>query len=122
MPNGEAKPSAIFTTASTKKAGPKATSSPGDTAGSVRRSYKADVEPSVTTRTTVTSKHKPGASSDKENERVKKEVAKIEAMDHSDIEMSEFDIAKQDHTEMSQKRQRDVEVAEDVKQKVSGFS
>lgn len=64
------------------------------------------------------SKLKPGLTSDKENERVKKEIAKIDAMEMSDVETSEFEAAKQEHVQLSQKRQRDVEVGEIIKRKV----
>ena len=59
-----------------------------------------------------------GPMSDKENEKVKKEIAKIDAMDLSDIESSEWQDAKQRYVLSSQKRQHDVEATEDTKRKV----
>ena len=65
------------------------------------------------------SRPKPSSvTSDKENEKVKKEIARIEAMELSDIESPEWESAKQRYLESSQKRQRDVEAAEDIKRKV----
>ena len=66
-------------------------------------------------------KIKGGMSSDKENEKVKREIANIELMDHSDVELPEFDDAKQQHAHMSQKRQGDIDATEDVKRKVSAI-
>ena len=57
-------------------------------------------------------------TSDKENEKVKKEIARIDAMELSDIESPEWESAKKRYLESSQKRQRDVEAAEDIKRKV----
>ena len=57
-------------------------------------------------------------TSDKENERVKKEIAKIDAMPLSPIELPEYEAEKQKHAKSSQKRQRDVETGEEAKRKV----
>ena len=66
------------------------------------------------------SRPKPSSvTSDKENEKVKKEMARIDAMDLSDIESPEWESDKQRYLESSQKRQRDVEAAEDIKRKVA---
>ena len=58
-------------------------------------------------------------TSDKENERVKKEMAKIDAMPLSPIELPEYEAEKKKHAKSSQKRQRDVETNEEAKRKVS---
>ena len=56
--------------------------------------------------------------SEKENEQVKAEMAKIEAMDWSDLETPEYDAAKLVFTQSRTKRQLDVEAAELPKRKV----
>lgn len=56
---------------------------------------------------------------DKENEKVKKEMAKIDVTPLSPIELPEYEVDKQKHAKASQKRQRDVENGEEVKRKVS---
>ena len=56
--------------------------------------------------------------SEKENEEVQVEMAKIDAMDLSDIESPEYDVAKLQFTRLRPKRQLDVETAEVSKRKV----
>ena len=85
-----------------------------------KRAVKAELEHPAPTKSFGSSKAKPGtATSDKENEKVKKEMTKIDAMDLSDIESPEWETAKQKHAQSSLKRQRDVEEGENVKRKVS---
>ena len=68
----------------------------------------------------LSNNHKAGLPlSDKENEKVKKEMAKIDAMELSDIESSKWATKKQDYAQLSQKRYLDIEAAENVKRKVS---
>jgi len=117
-PNGDAKPS----TAISRKAATKATSSPKDHAAPVKRSVKAEYEPATLSKGLGNSRPKPGVPSDKENEKVKKEMARIDLMETSDLESPDFEDAKQKHVQVSQKRQRDVEAAEDIKRKVSRAS
>ena len=85
-----------------------------------KRPVKAEADVLSQLKSSGLGKPKPGsATSDKENEKVKKEKARIDAMDLSDIDSPEWEIAKQQHAQLSQKRQRDVEAIEDVKRKVS---
>ena len=67
----------------------------------------------------MNSKPKSGISSDKENEKVKKEMARIDAMELSDIDLPEFALAKQDYLNFSRKRQTEVEEVEKAKRKAS---
>ena len=62
--------------------------------------------------------HKLTSTSDKENEKVAKEMAKIDAMEHSDVESSEWDDMKEKYLQSSRKRFLDVEEAETSKRKV----
>ncbi len=114
-PNGDAKSS----TATSRAAATKVTSSPKDPG---KRSIRAEYEPNARVKGVGTSKPKPGGTSDKENEKVKKEMARIDAMEKSDLESPDFEDDKQKHAQASQKRQRDVEAIEDIKRKVSGAS
>lgn len=57
-------------------------------------------------------------NSDKENEKVKKEMVKIDATPLSPIDLPEYEADKQKHAKSSQKRQRDVENGEEIKRKV----
>lgn len=61
-------------------------------------------------------------TSDKENEKVKKEMVKIDATPLSPIELPEYEADKQKHAKSSQKRQRDVENGEEVKRKVCSLT
>ena len=60
--------------------------------------------------------------SEKENEQVKAEMAKIDAMDLSDLESPEYEAAKYIFVQSRTKRQLDVEAAEVPKRKVSSRS
>lgn len=91
----------------------------------VKRSAKAEpsiiVEPEIPTLPKNQSTHKvkpKAAASDKENEKVKAEMAKIDAMGLSDLEFPEYEDAKQNYKQLGQKRQLDVEATEDGKRKV----
>ena len=57
-------------------------------------------------------------TSDKENEKVKKEMAKIDAAPLSPVELPAYEADKQKHAKSAQKRQRDVEHGEEIKRKV----
>lgn len=114
VPDGESKP----LRANGRKTASKSISSPKEHPEPIRRSAKAEADPFIPSKMVGGSKLKPGLTSDKENERVKKEIAKIDAMEMSDVETSEFEAAKQEHVQLSQKRQRDVEVGEIIKRKV----
>ncbi len=83
----------------------------------MKRPVKAEVDAPMSTKPFSSSKGRCAAS-DKENEKVKKEMAKIDAMELSDIESSEWQEAKQQYVLSSQKRQHDIEAAENIKRKV----
>ena len=53
----------------------------------------------------------------KENEKVQKEMAKIDAMELSDIDSAEFEPERQVHLDLTKKREQEVEAAEILKQK-----
>ena len=57
--------------------------------------------------------------SDKENEKVKKAIADIDAAQHSDLESPGWTTAKGNYTQLGQKRQLDIEDAESSKRKAS---
>ena len=67
-------------------------------------------------KSSAASKRKPAASV-KDKEKVQKEMVKIDAMELSDIDSTEFDDARQAHLQASRKRQQDVEAAEETKRK-----
>jgi len=112
--NGDARPS----TTALRKSASRAISSPKDHQGPTKQSVKAEFEPSTSMKSLGNSRPKPGTTSDKENEKVKKEMARIDAMGLSDIELPEFEVAKQRHVMSSQKRQQGVEDVENHKRKV----
>lgn len=112
--NGDTKSSP----ATLRKSATKAAASPKDYPGQTKRPVKSEIEPLVTTKSIGHSKPALGITSDKENEKVKKEMAKIDAMDMSDLELPEFEAAKQRHVESSLKRQQAVEEREESKRKV----
>lgn len=111
--NGAAKPSS----APLRKPLSKATSSPKDFQTLTKRPVKAESDAHIPAKPFTSSKARP-PTSDKENEKVKKEMAKIDAMELSDIDSPEWQEARQLHVLSSQKRQHDVEAAEDIKRKV----
>ena len=80
---------------------------------------KAEVDIPIVKSLSVSRPKPSSVTSDKENEKVKKEIARIDAMELSDIESPDWEIAKQRYLESSKKRQRDVEAAEDIKRKVT---
>ena len=79
---------------------------------------KAEADIPVSKNLSVSRPKPNSVTSDKENEKVRKEMDRIDAMELSDIESTEWESAKQRYLESSQKRQRDVEAAEDIKRKV----
>lgn len=97
-------------------------SSPNDYPGLVRRSVKTEVGLAPASKSVSNGTRVGLASSDKENERVKKELAKIDAMELSDLESPKWETKKHDYAQVSQKRHLDVEDAESSKRKVSGSS
>ncbi len=115
IPNGEVKPSRT----APRKSGPKRTASPKSYLASTKHVLKVESESLPPTKSSVNSKVKSGPmNSDKENEKVKKEMAKIDAMPLSPIDSPEYEVDKQKHAKSSQKRQREVENSEENKGKV----
>ena len=114
VPNGDAKPP----TAPSRKSASKAVSSPKDYPGQSSRQVKAEFEPPTLAKNMGSNKTKPGVTSDKENEKVKKEMARIDAMDMSDFDSPEYEVLKQRHVQSSLKRQHAVEAIEESKRKV----
>ena len=114
-PNRDVKPSRT----APRKSAPKRTASPKSHPAPTKHVLKAEPELLPPVKSLSSSKLKPGPlTSDKENERVKKEMAKIDAMPLSPIDSPQYDAEKQKHVKSSQKRQRDVESCEEVKRKV----
>ena len=113
-PNGDAKPSRT----GQRKAAPKRTASPKDHPPPTKNILKAEHD-FLPAKSSGSSKLKPSPmNSDKENEKVKKAIAKIDATPPSPIDLPEYEADKQKHVKSSQKRQRDVEDGENVKHKV----
>ena len=112
-PNGDA-PS---TSAVTRKSHQKAASSANDYPGLTRRLIKAEID--ATSANNVSNVKATSASSEKEKEKVRKEIAKIEAMELSDIDSPTWATAKENHALSSRKRYVDVEENENIKRKVS---
>ena len=113
-PNRDVKPSRT----APRKSGPKRTASPKTHLAPTKHVPKAEPELPPLAKSLVSSKLKPSPlTSDKENEKIKKEMAKIDAMPPSPIDLPEYEIDKQKHGKSTLKRQRDVEHSEEVKRK-----
>lgn len=113
-PNRDVKPSRT----APRKSGPKRTVSPKTHLAPTKHALKAEPELPSLAKSSGSSKLKPGSlTSDKENEKVKKEMAKIDAIPPSPIDLPEYETDKQKHDKSSLKRQRDVENSEEVKRK-----
>lgn len=114
-PNGDAPSSSMVT----RKSHQKAISSANDYPGLSRRPVKLEAEPAISTKT-INSAHKaPLINSERDNERVRKEMAKIDAMELSDIESPTWALAKENYILLSRKRYLDIEECENVKRKVT---
>ena len=114
-PNGDVKPSRT----APKKSVPKRTVSPKGHLAPTKHILKAEPENVSSAKSLGSSKLKSSQmTSDKENEKIKKEMAKIDATPLSPIDLPEYEAEKQKHAKYSQKRQRDVENGEEVKRKV----
>ena len=117
-PNRDSTPAS----SASRKASQKPAPSASDYPGLVKRPVKTE-QHSPAPLKGLTNNHKAGLPlSDKENEKVRKEMAKIDAMELSDIESSKWATKKQDYALLSQKRHLDIEDAEKVKRKVSPTS
>lgn len=113
-PNGDSGP-----VAAAKKVAGKKASSPKEIGGSSRKSAKPKTQFPAAAKT-PTNNHKIGESviSDKENEKVKKEMVKIDAMGLSDTESPGWAAEKDAFIKTSCKRQADIDQLEDEKRKV----
>lgn len=96
----------------------KAAPPPIDYPNLTRRAFKADPE-SATPAKTVHSNSKALITQEKENQRVKKEMAKIDMMELSDIDSPKWAAAKENYALGSRKRYREIEDAEGSKRKAS---
>lgn len=85
----------------------------------MRRPAKAEVETAAPMKVFNHKSKASAVASDKENEKVRKEMAKIDAMELSDIESPKWATAKNDHVLSTQKRYLEVEEAENGRRKVS---
>ena len=113
--NGDVKPSRT----APRKSAAKRTGSPKGHLVPTKHVPKAEPQLPPPAKSLGSSKLKPSPmTSDKENEKVKKEMVKIDATPLSPIELPEYETEKQKHAKSSQKRQRDVENAEEVRRKV----
>ena len=114
-PNGDVKPPRT----AARKSGPKRTASPKGHLTPTKHILKAEPEILPPAKSSGSSKLKLGQmTSDKENEKVKKEMAKIDATPLSPIDAPKYEAEKQKHAKHSQKRQQDVENGEEAKRKV----
>lgn len=107
------------TSVTTRKAHQKPTASSSDYPGLTRRPVKVEADPTASVKVTSSKSKANTMTSDKENEKVRKELAKIDAMELSDIESPKWMVAKENHARSSQKRYLDVENAENGRRKVS---
>ena len=115
VPNRDSTPASSASRKPSQKPAPSASDYPG----LVKRPVKTE-QHSPAPAKGLTNNHRAGLQlSDKENEKVKKEMAKIDAMELSDIESSKWAAKKQDYAQLSHKRYVDIEDAENVKRKVS---
>lgn len=76
-------------------------------------------EPAKTKAPKSAAAKKAVTGSDKENERVTQMMAEIDAMEHSDLDGTGYDAARTKHDQLSLKRAKNIEEAEDSKRKVS---
>lgn len=116
VPNGDTTP-----TFSTKKAVYEPTSLPIEDSGNSRKPAKAKSQMAATLKAPSTSIQKPikRALSEKENEKIKSEMAKIDAKDLGDIDGPAWEAKKEAYGLLNQKRQMNVDTSEDSKRKVS---
>ena len=93
---------------------------PLDGTGTLRKPTKSKAHPAATTKATSGS-HKVTSHplSDKENEKVKLEMEKIDAIQISDIDGPAWANKKEEHALLGSKRQLDVDLGEESKRKVS---
>lgn len=113
--NGDTPSNSVTTRKSHQKPAPSSSDYPGLT----RRPVKVEADPAAPVKATSSKSKAITMASDKENEKVRKEMAKIDAMELSEIETPKWTPAKVNHARSSQKRYLDVEDAESGRRKVS---
>ena len=113
--NGDTPSSSV----TTRKAHQKPTPSSSDYPGLTRRAVKVEADSGAPVKAIGSKSKASTVTSNKENEKVRKEMAKIDAMELSDIESPKWASAKESHARSSQKRYREVEDAENDRRKVS---
>lgn len=101
----------------TRKAHQKATPSSNDYPGLTRRPVKVEADSNAPVKVMNSKSKASTIASNKENEKVRKEMAKIDAMELSDIESPKWATAKENHARSSQKRYLEVEDAENGRRK-----
>ena len=116
-PNGDGKSASAAPRKMSKAASSKASPAPSKNAAKVGPDPRGGA--TFTSKAAGALKRKPPVISEKDNEQVKAEMAKIDAMELSDIESPEYDAAKYIFAQSRPKRQLDVEAAEMPKRKVS---
>lgn len=113
-PNRDSTPASSTSRKTSQKPAPSASDYPG----LVKRSVKTEQHSPAPTKS-LNNNHKAGLPlTDRENEKVKREMAKIDAMELSDMESPKWATKKQDYAQLIQKRYMETENAENVKRKV----
>ena len=110
--NGDAKSASV----TSRKSLPKAATSLDRTSPKPQEPQKSTTDMFTPLKSPAASKRQAAASA-RNSEKVKKEMAKLDAMELSDIESPAFEGARQLHLQLSKKRQHDVEAAEEVNRK-----
>ena len=112
-PNGDTG-SVLISKKTPSKRGP----SPNENLGSTRKLGKAKIQSPAAPKLAVNSNKIVTVMSDKENEKVKKEMERIDAMEMSEAESPAWAAERDAYVEISRKRQLDVDAVEDRKRKV----
>ncbi|KAL9099689.1 MAG: hypothetical protein Q9163_004849 [Psora crenata] len=102
--------------AAPRKSLPKTTSTSNHASSNHQELQKSSVDISTPLKSSGAIKRKSIATG-RDGEKVKKEMAKIDVMELSDIESPAFEGARQLYIQLSRKRQHDIETAEEVKRK-----
>lgn len=116
MSNGETPAGGI----GTRRSHQKAISAANDAPNVTRRAPKAEAEGVAPVKSVNSNSKALTVTQEKDNQRVKKELAKIDAMELSDLESPKWVAAKENYVIASRKRYLDIEEAENAKRKVSG--
>ena len=111
--NGETK---ITSAPSRKSAGKNST--PKTASAHQKSLSKVASDPPSRVKHTSSQRRKAAVNIERDNEKIKAEMAKIEAMEMSDIESPAYDEAKENFTHLKRKREAEVEKTEIAKRKV----